>query len=379
MNNFYKNLCFSIPLCLLFGLVLGQAQETHSECYNSANANTVGDASWTGCANMYIVANKAKLEQGRDGGHKFNVDGTDYTFANSDHNIFTGQVTSMNSLFSLKGTFNQDIGYWDTSRVTDMNSMFYRASKFDQDIGDWDTSKVTSMKLMFRGATAFDQDIGDWDTASVTNMNWMFRGATAFDQDIGNWDTSSVTIMDSMFRDATAFDQDIGNWDTSSVTTMDSMFRNATAFNQDIGNWDTSSVAAMNSMFQDASSFNQDLSGWNVSNIASKPTSFDTGASSWTKSKPIWGTTGEETASTNDPVLRALSLYPNPVASTLHIQNPLASEVSYRVYDLAGKQLLSHHQTGKSHSINVSALAKGMYLLEATHNNNTAALQFVKE
>lgn len=234
----------------------GTSPRTNSECYNSANANTVGNASWNGCVNMYIVANKAKLEQGRDGGHKFTVDGTDYTFANSDNNIFTGQVTDMSSLFRLKDTFNQDIG---------------------------------------------------------------------------NWDTSSVTDMINMFRSATAF--------------------------------------------------NQDLSGWNVSQIASKPSMFDESATSWTNEswRPIWGTTGDDTASTNDPVLRALSLFPNPVTNTLHIQNPLASEVSYRVYDLAGKQLLAHHQTGKSHSINVSALAKGMYLLEATHNNNTAALQFVKE
>ena len=284
----------------------GTSPRTNSECYNSANANTVGNASWNGCANMYIVANKAKLEQGRDGGHKFTVDGTDYTFANSDNNIFTGQVTDMSSLFRLKETFNQDIGYWDTSRVTTMKEMFYRVSKFNQDIGYWDTSRVTDMSSMFDGATAFDQDIGNWDTSSVTDMINMFRSATAF---------------------------------------------------------------------------NQDLSGWNVSQIASKPSMFDESATSWTNEswRPIWGTTGDDTASTNDPVLRALSLFPNPVTNTLHIQNPLASEVSYRVYDLAGKQLLAHHQTGKSHSINVSALAKGMYLLEATHNNNTAALQFVKE
>ena len=38
--------------------------------------------------------------------------------------------------------------------------------------------------------------------------------------------------------------------------------------------------------------FNQDLSSWNVEQIKTKPLSFDSGATAWTKSKPIWGTSG---------------------------------------------------------------------------------------
>ena len=104
--------------------------------------------------------------------------------------------------------------------------------------------------------------------------------------------------------------------------------------------------------------------------ITTKPTNFD-----WVD-RPKWGT---ETASTNDPALQALTLYPNPVKNSLHIQSPLASELSYRIYDLTGKALSTHHQTGQSHSIDVSGLAKGIYLLKVTHKNNTTAMQFVKE
>jgi hypothetical protein len=46
----------------------------------------------------------------------------------------------------------------------------------------------------------------------------------------------------------------------------------------------------MRQMFRDATSFNQDLSNWCVSLIASPPTGFDTGATSWSLSRPIWGT-----------------------------------------------------------------------------------------
>jgi surface protein len=68
------------------------------------------------------------------------------------------------------------------------------------------------------------------------------------------------------------------------------MFRNAVAFNGNINNWDVSNVTDMSYMFVYAESFNKDLSGWCVTNIATEPTNFDTGATSWTLPKPIWGT-----------------------------------------------------------------------------------------
>jgi len=221
----------------------------------------------------------------------------------------TSSVTNMTGMFDGAAAFNQDVGSWDTSNVTTMEAMFFRAVAFNQDVGSWDTSNVTNMMEMFGFATTFNQDVSSWDTSSVTTMQEMFNDASAFNNgcesgqftcDLNAWDTSNVFTMESMFSGAVAFNQDIGSWNTSYVENLGGMFFGASAFNQDLGNWDTSEVNWMtaapdigiyNGMFENATSFNQDLSGWCVTNILRiTPIDFDVGASSWTASKPVWGT-----------------------------------------------------------------------------------------
>ena len=102
--------------------------------------------------------------------------------------------------------------------------------------------------------------------------------------------TSNITNMSYIFNDALTFNQDISSWDVSNVTDMESMFRGATTFNSDISLWDTSKVTILRVMFYNAISFNQDLSSWCVTLLPTKPDFFDSGATSWTLPKPVWGT-----------------------------------------------------------------------------------------
>jgi hypothetical protein len=72
------------------------------------------------------------------------------------------------------------------------------------------------------------------------------------------------------------------------------MFNQANEFNNGgsntIKDWDVSNVTDMINMFRNALDFNQDLSEWCVISIPSAPSAFDSGATSWTLPKPVWGT-----------------------------------------------------------------------------------------
>ena len=84
--------------------------------------------------------------------------------------------TAVNLWFSNESEANSTYGHisdWNVSAVTDMNSTFSMKTGFNEDIGDWDVSSVTSMVSMFDGATSFNQDIGDWDVSVVTTMEQM--------------------------------------------------------------------------------------------------------------------------------------------------------------------------------------------------------------
>ena len=162
-----------------------------------------------------------------------------------------------------------------------------------EDVIQFGGNKLEDGRVAFYSApitkiSAFDNP--KFSVSNLTDFDSMFLECFAFNQDLTNWNTSNAVSMSSMFSGCDVFNGDIGSWDVSAVESMDTMFLGCFNFNQDISGWNTQSVISADNQFGQASSFNQDLSEWCVRGLPSEPTDFSTGASSWTLSKPVWGT-----------------------------------------------------------------------------------------
>ena len=182
-------------------------------------------------------------------------------------------------------TINGDLSDMGFRITSDISSLV--------EIRDWPRT-ITDMSSMFVAGSFNYADnlvsVPNYLPPNVTTLKRMFFGASTFNQDLSAWNTNKVTDMTLMFYDASNFNGDVSTWDTSNVNTIEEMFRFASSFNQDISSWNVGNVTNMGAMFRSASTFNQDLSNWCVIKISSKPNYFDTSASSWTLSRPIWGT-----------------------------------------------------------------------------------------
>ncbi|MDB9886108.1 BspA family leucine-rich repeat surface protein [Flavobacteriaceae bacterium] len=92
-------------------------------------------------------------------GQSYTLNGTLYTVV--DDSTIAAQITAQN--YNLV-----------TTRVLNMANLFDGNSTFNDPIGFWDTSNVTNLESLFQGASSFNQAIGGWDLSSVINMNYMF-------------------------------------------------------------------------------------------------------------------------------------------------------------------------------------------------------------
>ena len=206
-------------------------ENLNSACYDPLNVGTIGTEGV--CKDMLIVdEDMLRGAEEIDGGVDMRINYSDgestieFTFGDSDFNVFTGQVTDMRNLFRST-SFNSDINYWDVSNVEDIRLMFYDVESFNQPLNNWDVSNVEDMGYVFRDTNFFNQPLDNWDVSSATDMNGMFRDANNFNQPLDSWDVSNVTSMSQMFYSADSFNQPLNSWDVSSVTSMSQMFQDA--------------------------------------------------------------------------------------------------------------------------------------------------------
>jgi hypothetical protein len=213
-----------------------------------------------------------------------------------DTRLGAGTTVTLALAETATGTVNATI-HWGDGTVTHVTTPGPHVHDFGAD-GTYTvfvTGGAPAYNSLFNGGTASERAklirVDQWGNLGFTSLAYAFYEASNLvSVPAGTAGIANVTDMNGMFWKASSFNHDIGGWDVSKVTEMAAMFQGAPAFNQDIGGWDVSNIVDMRGMFWNASSFNRDLSGWCVSLISSKPTTFDTGATSWVLPRPVWGT-----------------------------------------------------------------------------------------
>ena len=276
------------------------------------NCQNIGEIGTSGsCNGKLIVSRQNLLDAISDGSYAvIGLDNVSYTFAEGGTgDIYTGNIDNFSSLFKGKKTFNQDIGYWDTSEATNMKDMFRTARNFDQDLSSWQLNKVKNMSGMFRDARNFnnggESGINNWNTGAVENMNNLFNNARKFNHSLNSWDTDEVENMNGIFRSAWIFNSDIDNWETKKVRNFASAFKDAREFNRDISNWNVGEATRMNNFLSGNDTFDKDLSAWDVRKVKEQNAqNFAPNLSS--DKNPCWGFNGCADAS-NAPVLDSYS------------------------------------------------------------------------
>ena len=100
------------------------------------NCQNIGELGTSGSCNGKLIVSRENLIDAISDG-SYSIDGPDqngntisYTFAEGGTgDIYTGNITDFSQLFKGKKTFNQDIGYWNTSNATNMSGMFFKCKK----------------------------------------------------------------------------------------------------------------------------------------------------------------------------------------------------------------------------------------------------------
>jgi hypothetical protein len=87
----------------------------------------------------------------------------------------------------------------------------------------------------------------------------------------------------------------------------------------------------------------------------------------------------DETASTGESLRELISVSPNPVNSTIHIQHPNVPVQAYRITGLTGKTVKSGILPAGVTSLDVRDLEGGLYFLILRTDSGEVAFKFVKE
>lgn len=139
-----------------------------------------GTSQWLSCENMFQNIPNL-IVSAIDIPNFSNVTNMSYMFANCNSLLTipdisqwdTKNVTSMSHMFQNCFLFNDNISNWNTKNVTNMQNMFRNATSFNQPL-IWDVKNVNLTENMFNEAVQFNNNLGYWDIWSLSNAQSMF-------------------------------------------------------------------------------------------------------------------------------------------------------------------------------------------------------------
>ena len=83
--------------------------------------------------------------------------------------------------------------------------------------------------------------------------------------------------------------------------------------------------------------------------------------------------------STEEILEQSVLLYPNPAKSELQLKYAYPTHAQYTIYSLTGQVMATAQHSHFVHSINVSHLSSGTYLLQAKSDKGEKYYHFIKE
>jgi hypothetical protein len=95
-----------------------------------------------------------------------------------------------------------------------------------------------------------------------------------------------------------------------------------------------------------------------------------------------WGVTGRiEVLNTKSfqNNTNSFAIYPNPVQNTITISSKTDEDLSVKIYDISGREILNTSINGKENSIDVNQLYLGVYLMKISGSDTTETIKFIKK
>ena len=90
------------------------------------------------------------------------------------------------------------------------------------------------------------------------------------------------------------------------------------------------------------------------------------------------GPTASNVTALPSNLISGLSIYPNPVANVLNV-NQLSSSGTLEVFDTFGNKVMEKNTTLQTESLDCSHLNAGVYFLKISNNQQTTVKPFVKK